>query len=100
MDPGYPVAICVHPKELPEDTAFINFNPGFLGQVQYICGNKNAGKQIVAWRSWYCKGCRKESDCIAGKWVNGEPAFSEVLSYTFESGFEGVSFLFKPYYKK
>ncbi len=100
MDPGYPVANCVQPKDLPEDTAFINFNPGLGGLVQFICGNTNAGKQIVAWRSWYCKGCQKKYSCIAGRWVKGEPTFRGVLSYTFETGYEDFSFLFKPYYKK
>jgi hypothetical protein len=66
-DPGHRVATCYVPK--PPDVA-VSFETPF---GKYVCGNSSAGKAVVEWRKWYCKG---ESDnCVLSEWRNGQPTF-------------------------
>lgn len=94
-DPGYPVADCILPDNFPADKGFVSFDTGFLGKIQYTCFNKEAGKSIVAWRTWYCEGSENKEACIFGKWVNGEPTFKGLLIGTHETGLGNIIFCFK-----
>ena len=81
-DPGYPIVFC-EVSSLKSDVLAINFpyTKGGLfdiGYVKYICGNTEAGKKVLHWRQWYCNDVIDKYDCVAGKWVDGEPTFSGV----------------------
>jgi hypothetical protein len=95
-DPGYWIVDCVSP-ELPEDAVAV-VGTGF-GASKHICGNTTGGKEIVAWRKWYCDGSEHFERCVLSRWVDGQPTFGEILTYTLQEGMPGknITFTFSPY---
>jgi hypothetical protein len=83
-DPGYPIVNVISPK-LPDDAIAVegfgvpsSSNEGhYLTWNAVICGNTKAGREILNWRRWYCKG--EDQACIYSKWENGEPTFGYYL---------------------
>ena len=75
-DLGYSVVTCIYPRP-PEDYCYITNDKFTWG---YICGNTPQGKEIIAWRKWYCKG--EDASCVLSRWKNGQPTFGEVVKTT------------------
>jgi len=78
-DPGYEICCCLQPK--PGDDVVSMHIPrmSHSGANNIICGNTKAGKEILKWRKWYCKG--QPASCIYAEWKEGQPTFGETLQY-------------------
>jgi len=75
-NPEFPVAKCSSPQ-LTEETAALDTG---IYLASFVCENTQAGKEVVAWRAWYCKGKDREHLCVFGRWDDGIPSYSGQLS--------------------
>lgn len=95
-DPGYWIVNCRPSPEIL-GTAIL-----LVGKSKHICGNTTMGHKIVAWRKWYCDGSEYFERCVLSKWVDDQPTFGEILTYTFQEGprYTDITYTIRPYMLK
>lgn len=93
VNPEFPVARC-SAVQLTQDTAAINTG---IYLASFVCENTQAGKKVVEWREWYCKGKERERLCVLGRWDDGIPSYSGQLSANSNVGLpDGSVYRFTP----
>ncbi len=107
-DQGYPAGTCVSPAD---DTVSALSMPamgsiGIRGGV--LCDNTTAGRRVLAWREWFCRGFETEADrvrdCVVAWWQDGYRAPRlppNGYGYTVDTNFEirmspAVTFIVAP----
>ena len=76
VNPEFAVARCSS-VQLTQDMAAIDTG---IYSASFVCQNTLAGKKVVEWREWYCKGKEHERLCVLGRWNDGVPSYSGRLS--------------------
>jgi|GEM_PF-2762549 len=93
VNPEFAVARCSS-EQLTQDTAAID--TGFYSS-SFVCENTQAGKKVVEWREWYCKGKERKHLCVLGRWDDGIPSYSGQLSANSNVGLpDGSVYRFTP----